>query len=129
MRVSELEVGSVCDSLVALAQDWKIMRVEGNEGRVIISKTGRNIDYLYKGHTCLEMLNSGKTLYTPSQGNQQTYALINTGIAVEGNSAWAWKDGICIGYIGATPAEAICKVKIALKWSNEIPDEIMEQVI
>ena len=133
MKTADLKADATTDALVALAQDWKIMRVEGNEGRVIISKTGKTIDYLYKGHTCIEMLNSGKTLYSPTQGNQQTYDLIGifnltVGRAHDDYSFAEWGMYSHQRYTEQELALAICKAVIASVWGDTIPDDVMGKV-
>lgn len=41
-------------------------------------------------------------------------------IGSEGESAWAWKDGVCIGYIGTSQLEAAMRVVVALEYGDEV---------
>jgi hypothetical protein len=137
MNVSELKAGATLDSLVALAQEWKFMQVEGNERMVIISKTGKAIDYLCRGHTCLEMLNSSKTLYQPSTNGAQSFELIPLIIQIvieqDGDTFYIYRGGVDSLFgqpLSSSEAleVALCKAVIAAKWGDTIPDDVMEQV-
>jgi len=133
MKIADLVADRRTDALVALAQDWIIAPVKGTEGMVAISKNGNGIDYLYKGHTCLYMLQSGYELYSPSTNPAQWAELIDA-FCLSIDQLISGAHNIHVnGYGWVNGADenlklAICKAVITAEWGDEIPDEIWEQV-
>ena len=125
-KLADIPAGDILDALVALAQGWKLLSVEGNEMQIIISKTGATIDYLYKGHTCLEMLACGKEIYHPSTTVTVQWAELiekfKCDVMWEDGEWGSFVDNDCMGinYSGATPQEAICKAVVASVYGDEI---------
>ena len=121
MRVSELEVGPVCDSLVALAQDWALIE----------SYDDSRFDYWEFDDGYCDVKE-----YTPSQGNQQTYEVaqkfkLRVDFKHHTAAYCRWDEltpDYWTEYGGKTTALAVCKAVIASEWGDTIPDDVMEQV-
>ena len=115
MRVSELTDHKQINALVAMIAipdlDW----------------------FMLNGKVNVE-LNQGKHYtYCPTQGNQQTYELIEKfdltiGRAHDDYSFAEWGMYSHQRVTEKALALAICKAVIASKWGDTIPDDVMEQV-
>jgi len=76
MKVSELK-GEKLDYWTGISAGYTIGPVGGMDEQVIVvSKTGQGIDYLWKGHTCLELLQSGLHVWNPTKNWSQLGPLI-----------------------------------------------------
>ena len=106
MKVSELKAIQL-NEWVAKAQGYKTV--------VIDSKVTA-----FKG-SGIENLEDLITDYDPLRNGQQCFALIeNFIVGNEGNSAWAWANDVCIGMVGETPNEAICRAVVAKVYGMEV---------